>query len=184
MAPAATAAVLLALAATAAAPPGRDAEVAAQGASGTTGSGAGTTSGQLALGLRVDPSGATGPLAVDPSGRDPARATPCPIDWCQPRVEVPGLGLSRGGMSRPELVAKLLDDADVAPLASLVWLFAQTGLEVQWTPPHMDVGSGNSGAHGNLFVWLKLRIDAWNRPSFPTRERDRVRREQEAEPVR
>jgi hypothetical protein len=118
-------------------------------------------------------------LAVNSAPRERGGGTPCPVDWCQPRVDVPGIGASRGGVSRPELVARILDDADVAPLASLVWLFAQTGLEVQWTPPHMDTSASSSGGKGNFFVWLKLRIDAWNRPSFPVRERDRIRREQE-----
>jgi len=139
----------------------------------------------LGLRLRAVPRDvATGQLALDPVHPDRGGPTSCPVDWCQPRVDVPGQTTTHGGMSRPELVARLLDDADVAPLASLAWLFAQTGLEVQWTPPHLDAATSASGGKGNLFVRLKLRIDAWNRPSFPVRERDRIRREQEAEAER
>ena len=108
--------------------------------------------------------------ATEAPARDPAARRPCPTDWCQCRVDVPGLELSRARISRPELVATILDDADLAPLASLVWLFARTGVEVDWRPAQLEAsGATASSGRGSLMVWLKLRMDAWGRPSFPER---------------
>lgn len=140
----------------------------------------------LSLELLLEPAGgARDGVVVDAPARDPGAPRACPVDWCQPRVDVPGLDTARGRIGRTELVATLLDDADLATLASLVWLLARTGLEVDWRPPRLDTSSGaSSGGLGSVTLWLKLRMDPWNRPSFPERARDRIRRERALEEQR
>jgi hypothetical protein len=96
----------------------------------------------------------------------------CPPDWCQPRVDVPGMEAARPSPSRPELAAALLDAANLSPLADLAWLLARTGVSVQWKPPHIGGGIGTgAGGYGDVLLWLKLRLDAFGRPSLPTGQR-------------
>ena len=129
-------------------------------------------SGRLAPRLRLvlEPSPAqpgVAAVAGNAGGRSPAV---CPTDWCQPVVDVPGLSASRPSPSRPALVAALLDAAKLEPLADLAWLVARTGVSVEWKPPHVGAGIGTgAGGHGDVLVWLKLRLDAFGRPSFPAR---------------
>ena len=129
-------------------------------------------SGRLAPRLRLvlEPSSAqpgVAAVAGSAGGRSP---TVCPPDWCQPRVDVPGLSGSRPSPSRPALVAALLDAAHLEPLADLAWLVARTGVSVEWKPPHVGSGIGTgAGGFGDVLVWLKLRLDAFGRPSFPSR---------------
>jgi len=129
-------------------------------------------SGRLAPRLRLvlEPSSAqpgVAAVAGNAGGRSPAV---CPTDWCQPVVDVPGLSASRPSPSRPALVAALLDAAKLEPLADLAWLVARTGVSVEWKPPHVGAGIGTgAGGHGDVLVWLKLRLDAFGRPSFPAR---------------
>ncbi len=109
-------------------------------------------------------------IGLEPGVLHVGTAAPCPPDWCQPRVDVPGMGAARPSVSRAELAATLLDAANLEPLSSVVWLVARTGLELQWKPPRIGGGLGTgAGGFGDVFVWWKLRLDPWNRPSFPTR---------------
>jgi hypothetical protein len=129
---------------------------------------------RLALHLRLvlEPSPAQGTVAAVADGGGSRAPTVCPPDWCQPRVDVPGLGGARPSPSRPELVAALLDAANLEPLADLAWLVVRTGVEVQWKPPRIGGGIGTgAGGYGDVLVWLKLRLDAWGRPTFPARTR-------------
>lgn len=123
-----------------------------------------------------------GRLAVAAERTRDATPPPCVADFCQPRVDVPGLGGVRRRASRSELFVSLLDRARVEPFASIAWFFVVTGLRVDWTPAAMDESYGASaGGWGNLFVRLRLRVDAWNVPVLPVRPRERMRREREVE---
>jgi hypothetical protein len=127
---------------------------------------------RLAPRLSLDPSVAQRAGVAAVAGGAPGAPVVCPPDWCQPRVDVPGLTSARPSPSRPELAAALLDAAKLEPLADLAWLLARTGLEMQWKPPRVGGGLGTgTGGYGAVIVWLKLRLDAFGRPSFPTRTR-------------
>jgi hypothetical protein len=70
-------------------------------------------------------------------------------------------------LSRPELVATLLDAADLAPVAELVWMLARTGVELDWRPAQLERASGgNASGRGSVTLWLKLRMDACGRVSW------------------
>ena len=129
--------------------------------------------GRLAVRLSLVPNAEAGgrePVALDAAAHAPGAPRPCPVEWCQPPVEVPGLDVARARISRPELVARVLDDADLAPIAQLVWILARTGLELDWRPAQLEASAGTAASgRGSLMVWLKLRMDAWGRPSFPAR---------------
>jgi hypothetical protein len=129
-------------------------------------------SGRLAprLWLVLEPSSARPGLAAVAGSTGGRAPRVCPTGWCQPRVDVPGLNGFRPSPNRPELVAALLDAAKLEPLADLAWLVARTGVSVEWKPPHLGAGIGTgAGGYGDLLVWLKLRLDAFGRPSFPAR---------------
>ncbi|HEX9308435.1 MAG TPA: hypothetical protein VF894_13140 [Anaeromyxobacter sp.] len=133
---------------------------------------------RLELPLQLDP-GPRG-VSVVPSEHQETTAPPCVADYCQARVDVPGFQPSFGKAHKSELFVALLDRAHIEPLASIAWFFVETGLRVDWTPANLDTSFGaTAGGWGNVFVRLRLRIDAWNRPAVPVRPRDRMRREQE-----
>lgn len=120
-------------------------------------------------------------LAVDPAPVADGAPPPCVADFCQPRVDVPGIEGFRRRASRTELVVALLDRAQIEPIASIAWFFVVTGLRVDWTPAAMDESFGaTAGGWGNVFVRLRMRLDPWNLPTLPVRPRDRMRRAREA----
>jgi len=124
--------------------------------------------------LRAPDGGARDASALDAPARDPGAPAPCLVEWCQPAVDVPGLGRAQTRIARSQLVAVALDSAGLAPLADLVWVLAGTGLEVDWRPAQLETGGGTPGSgRGSVTLWLKLRMDALGRPSFPVRERAR-----------
>jgi hypothetical protein len=124
--------------------------------------------------LRAADGGARDASALDAPGRDPGAPAPCLVDWCQPAVEVPGLERAHARISRSELVAVALDGAGLGPLADLVWVLVGTGVEVDWRPAQLETSGGAPGSgRGSVTLWLKLRVDALGRPSFPARERAR-----------
>lgn len=104
--------------------------------------------------------------------RERAAPPACVGDVCQPRVDVPGFGPSFGKAHKSELFVALLDEAHIEPIASIAWIFVVTGLRVDWTPANMDPSLGATrGGWGNVFVRLRLRIDANNRVVIPERSR-------------
>ncbi len=111
---------------------------------------------------------------VLPRGPRPERAAPppCVADVCQARVDVPGFGPAFGKAHKSELFVALLDRAHIEPIATIAWMFVVTGLRVDWTPANMDTSLGATrGGWGNVFVRLRLRIDALNRVVIPERSR-------------
>ncbi|HEX9399293.1 MAG TPA: hypothetical protein VF912_04205 [Anaeromyxobacter sp.] len=124
-------------------------------------------------------------VSVAPSeGRD-TTAPPCVADYCQSRVDVPGFQASFGKAHKSELFVALLDRAHIEPLASIAWFFVVSGLRVDWSPANLDPSFGaGAGGWGNVFVRLRLRIDAWNRPAVPIRPRDRMRQARELQAER
>jgi hypothetical protein len=140
------------------------------------------TDGAPRLELRRELDAATaGAVLALPSLRAPDAGPPaCVGDWCQARVDVPGIEISRGRPSKTELFVALLDRSHVEPIASIAWFFVATGLRFDWTPASMDQSFGaTAGGWGNVFVRLRLRIDAFNRPTVAMRPRDRMRQERE-----
>jgi hypothetical protein len=173
MLPAAAALALLA-----AVPPAGTGATGLAGAAGE-GPGAGTRrpGPRLEIGLRLDPGAAA--VAVAPAERPGSAPPACVADWCPARVELPGQPASAGKPHKTELVVALLDGAGIEPAASIAWFFVATGLRVDWSPANADASTAAAGGWGNLFVRLRLRIDAWNRPTVPVRPRERMRRERE-----
>ncbi len=106
------------------------------------------------------------------AGTERAVPPPCLADVCQARVDVPGFEPSYGKAHKSELFVALLDEAHIEPIATIAWMFVVTGLRVDWTPASMDPGLGATrGGWGNVFVRLRLRIDAMNRVVIPERGR-------------
>jgi hypothetical protein len=112
---------------------------------------------ELAAGARPSTEGATPPA--------------CVADMCQVRVEIPGLVTTVRRPHRTELFATMLDRAGIEPFATIAWIFARTGLRVDWSPP--DRGTGDPARWGNFTIRVRLRIDAMNRPALL--ERDKAR---------
>jgi hypothetical protein len=139
---------------------------------------------RLDVRLQLDP-GRRGVAVAASERRTSTTAPPCVADFCQARVDVPGFGASFGRASRTELVVALLDRAGVEPLASIAWFFVVSGLRVDWSPANLDTSFGaTAGGWGNVFVRLRLRLDASNRPAVPMRPRDRMRRDRELQAER
>lgn len=136
---------------------------------------------RLAVRLRPDLTLSTPALAVEPArAADPAGPPPCVADWCQARVEVPGMGYGRGRPSRTELFVTLMDRAGIEPVATIAWFFMVTGLRIDWSPANADESYGaTAGGWGNVMVRLRLRVDAFNRPAIPIRPRVRMQRQRE-----
>lgn len=125
----------------------------------------------LEVPLRLDPGGGAVALPRGPR-RERAVPPPCVADVCQARVDVPGFGPAFGKAHKSELFVALLDRARLEPFASIAWTFVVTGLRVDWTPANLDAGLGATrGGWGNVFVRLRLRIDALNRVVIPERSR-------------
>lgn len=104
------------------------------------------------------------------TARERGAPAPCPVDWCQAGVDVPGMERAHARVSRTELVATLLDGAALGPVADLVWMLARTGLELDWRPAQLERASGgNASGRGSVTLWLKLRMDAWGRVSWAGR---------------
>jgi hypothetical protein len=125
----------------------------------------------------ADPGGRCLPIA--PAERKDDAPPACVADWCPARVEIPGQGPSAGKPHKSELLVALLDGAGIEPVASVAWFFVVTGLRVDWTPANVDPTNATARGWGNVFVRLRLRIDAWNRLAVPVRPRERMRQEQE-----
>jgi hypothetical protein len=104
----------------------------------------------------------------------PERAAPpaCVADVCQARVEVPGLATAVRRPHRTELFATMLDRAGIEPFATIAWIFARTGLRIDWAPPSR--GTGDPATWGSFSVRVRLRLDAMNRPALLGRERTRA----------
>jgi hypothetical protein len=101
---------------------------------------------------------------------------PCLGDVCQPRVSVPGFEPRSLRAHRTELVVLALTRAHIEPLASIAWALTATGLRLDWTPVAVD--GRHSGGHGwgSVFLRLRLRLDADNRPVFAPRPAERGQR--------
>jgi len=95
----------------------------------------------------------------------------CSGDVCQPLVAVPGFEPSYGRAHRSEAFVALLTRAHVEPIATMAWALVATGLRFDYKPVAFD--GPNSGGHGwgSVFLRLRLRLDARNRPVFPARPR-------------
>jgi hypothetical protein len=94
-------------------------------------------------------------------------------------VEVPGLSIKVARPSRTELVATLLDRTGLEPFATIAWAFVASGLRVDWSPPAFDAGdpaAAVGGGWGRVFVRVRLRLDAMNRPAVPRRHKERQQR--------
>jgi hypothetical protein len=128
------------------------------------------------LEVRLTLEGAGRPLALadGPAGAREHAPPPCIPELCPARVEIPGVQVRTARPSRTELFATLLDRAGVEPFATIAWAFVATGVRVDWSPPTYDAGdpaAAHGGGWGSLFVRLKLRIDATNRPTIPPRHK-------------
>jgi hypothetical protein len=94
-------------------------------------------------------------------------------------VEVPGLSIKVARPSRTELVATLLDRTGLEPFATIAWAFVASGLRVDWSPPAYDAGdpaAARGAGWGSVFVRVRLRLDAMNRPAVPRRHKQRPQR--------
>lgn len=103
-----------------------------------------------------------------------AEPPPCVADYCQVRVEVPGMPTNFGRPHRSELFVALLDRAGIEPFATIAWAFVATGFRVDWAPPAFegtDPATAHSGGWGSVFVRLRLRIDPMNHLVFPERNK-------------
>jgi hypothetical protein len=102
---------------------------------------------------------------------------------CQVRVEVPGFATSFGRPSKTELATVLLGRSRLEPFASIAALLLATGLRLDWSPPVAAAGDPGAGARwGRIFVRLKLRMDAMNRPVVPDARRARAARKRVTAP--
>ncbi len=111
------------------------------------------------------------PGAPEP-GTAPSRAPPvCSGDLCQPVVSVPGHEPTYGRAHRSELFVALLDRAHIEPLATIAWALVSTGLRLEYDPPAFDGEPAGRAHWGSVFVRMKVRIDAYDRPVFPKRRR-------------
>jgi hypothetical protein len=128
---------------------------------------------RLDVRLELDPAAVERLDMVPSRARDPA-APECVAEFCPPRVELPGVVTPQVRASKTELFVALLDRARLEPAASIAWFFVATGLRVDWTPASVDQTYGAAHGWGNLFLRLRFRIDAWNRPAVPVRPRDRL----------
>jgi hypothetical protein len=108
---------------------------------------------------------------VDSGGAGAPGAPPCLGDLCQPRVSVPGLELAYQRPSRTDLALSYLDRVRLEPLATIAWALLVTGLRVDYCPPSFD-GAPQAAGWGTVFVRLKFRVDADNKPVLPRRPRD------------
>jgi hypothetical protein len=108
-------------------------------------------------------------LAVAPEAVRDGTPPPCLGDVCQPRVSVPGFEPRYPRAHRSELFVLALTRAHAEPFASVARALAATGLRLDWTP--VALASPGSGAHGwgSVFLRLRLRLDADNRPVFVPR---------------
>jgi hypothetical protein len=128
----------------------------------------------LEVRLTLEGAGPSFALADGPGGARAHAPPPCIPELCPPRVEIPGLQIRTARPSRTELFATLLDRAGIEPFATIAWAFVATGVRVDWSPPTYDAGdpaAARGGGWGSLFVRLKLRMDAMNRPTIPPRHK-------------
>jgi len=92
---------------------------------------------------------------------------PCVGDVCQPRVAVPGFEprVSTGG-KRTELAARLLDRANLEPLASVSHFLLVTGLRLEVKPSALDLSRPTNGSAGwgRAQLMLRWRIDPLGKP--------------------
>jgi hypothetical protein len=133
----------------------------------------------LEVRLSLDGTGRSFALADGPAASREQVAPACVPELCPARVEIPGVGIRLARPSRTELVATLLDRTGIEPFATIAWAFVATGVRVDWSPPTYDAGDPaavHGGGWGSLFVRLKLRIDAMNRPTVPPRHKQRPER--------
>jgi hypothetical protein len=124
-------------------------------------------------------------LAIRFSGNVADAGAACVLEWCPPRVEVPGLATTAPRASAAGLLLPLLDRSSVEPVASAAWWLQVTGLRMEWTPGAVDRGGAlRSGGLGRVFFRIRLRLDSSYQPVIPPREEDRLRRARELDAER
>jgi len=94
----------------------------------------------------------------------------CSGDVCEPAVALPGEEPRFDRATRTDLFLALVSRAGIEPLASVVWAFASTGLQVEYRPS-WDGADGSGRGWGSVLVRLRFRLDADNRPVFAARPR-------------
>jgi hypothetical protein len=124
----------------------------------------------LAVHVRADAARAVG--TVDGARAGSPGAPPCLGDVCQPRVSVPGFDPTYQRASRTDLALSYLDRVRLEPFATIAWALLATGLRLEYNPPLFDSASQAPAGWGSVFVRVKLRVDADNRPVVPKRPRD------------
>lgn len=106
-------------------------------------------------------------LSSGPSRIPEAVTAPCLAGICQPVVDVPGYEVKFLPASRTLLFADLLERSHVEPLASIVSVFAVTGLRLDYTPGFVEGASASGRSRlGSFQLLLRWRLDAWNEPVF------------------
>jgi len=123
------------------------------------------------LGIHARPVSGDGPIAVPARAPGEAATPACIGEVCQPRVTVPGFELGYARPSRTELAVVYLERADLEPFATVGWLLLATGLRFDYVPPVFDEASQAPARWGSVFVRVKFRIDADNKPVIPRRHR-------------
>jgi hypothetical protein len=124
--------------------------------------------------LRLERTGEGEFDVAGPPRREGDAPPACLGDVCQPAVAIPGMEPIFGRVHRTELVLALLDRANVEPLATITWALVATGVRFDYTPQALDARP-SSGGWGSVFVRLRLRLDADNVPTLPSRSAGRAR---------
>jgi hypothetical protein len=94
----------------------------------------------------------------------------CLVDVCQPVVQLPGYAPAYSSRSaREEAFVALLTRSRVAPLETVGWALAASGLRFEYAPAAFDAASAGAHGWGKVGVRVRLRLDAHNGVVVPSR---------------